>query len=398
MKILRVIASVDPASGGPVAGLTAVTPALAKLGHTTEFATVDDPSAQFLVNGLGPTHALGPSTSRYAYSPRLDPWLREHLPHYDAVFVHGLWQYLGRTVRSFSRLAKNPPYFVLPHGMLDPGLRRTYPVRHFKKWLYWQTIERRVLRDALAVFFTCEEERRLARQSFPFYRCTEKVIAYGTAAPVENFSAWAAAWRAKCPQVEGRPYLLFLGRIHSKKGIDLLLRAYVRLMKDTSPTKRGALPDLVVAGPSTDADYLASLQALGHAEEAEAKIHWVGMLAGDAKWGALKAAEAFVLPSHHENFGIAVVEALACGVPVLISNRVNIWRELIADSTALVEADDENGTRRLLERWQGISPDTRLTMSANAQRSFQKRFEISQSAENLAQQLSQLVPSPSPSF
>jgi glycosyltransferase involved in cell wall biosynthesis len=123
------------------------------------------------------------------------------------------------------------------------------------------------------------------------------------------------------------------------------------------------------------------------------------MLAGDAKWGALKAAEAFVLPSHHENFGIAVVESLACGVPVLVSNRVNIWRELIADSTALVEADDEKGTRRLLERWQGIAPDTRLAMSANAQRSFQKRFEISQSAENLAQQLSELVPSsPSPSL
>ena len=73
MKILRVIASVDPASGGPVAGLSAVTPALAKLGHATEFVTVDDPSAEYLTGGIGPTHALGPASNRYAFSPRLNP-------------------------------------------------------------------------------------------------------------------------------------------------------------------------------------------------------------------------------------------------------------------------------------------------------------------------------------
>src|SRR4051812_20136653 len=107
MKILRVIASVDPASGGPVAGLTAVTPALEKLGHTTEFATVDDPSATFLRNAIGQTYALGPATNRYAYTPRLAPWLRENLHRYDAVIVHGLWQYLGRIVRSISRGSQN---------------------------------------------------------------------------------------------------------------------------------------------------------------------------------------------------------------------------------------------------------------------------------------------------
>jgi glycosyltransferase involved in cell wall biosynthesis len=393
MKILRVIASVDPASGGPVAGLTAMTPALAALGHTTEFATVDDPKSPFLRSGIGPTHALGPATSRYAYSPQFDPWLSENLRHYDAIIVHGLWQYLGRTIRNFSQQASRPPYFIFPHGMLDPGLKRAYPVRHFKKWLYWQVVERRVIRDARAVFFTCDEECRLARLTFPLFRCNAKVVGYGTAAPRGKSDGCAEAWKAQCPSVQGRPYLLYLGRIHSKKGIDLLLRAYARLHQMVSDSHRTALPDLVVAGPSEDPEYLAALKTLAATPEMGGKIHWVGMLQGDAKWGAIKAAEAFVLPSHQENFGIAVVEALACGVPVLVSNRVNIWRELFADSAAMVEADDERGTYRLLERWLSVSTETRQAMSAAALRSFQKRFEISRAAERLAQQLSELVPS-----
>ena len=107
------------------------------------------------------------------------------------------------------------------------------------------------------------------------------------------------------------------------------------------------------------------------------------MLTGDLKWGLLRLAEAFVLPSHQENFGIAVAEALACGTPVLISNKVNIWREIAQDRAGLVEADDEPGTTRLLEGWLGLPLGEQEEMRKNAQTCFQSRFEVTRAAEGL---------------
>lgn len=391
MKLLRVIASVDPATGGPVSGLRAVTPILDTLGHETEFLTVDDPISGFLQSWVGRVHALGPVKNRYAHSPRLRSWLDKNIHRYDAVVVHGLWQDLGRAVRSACQQPGRPPYFVFPHGMLDPGLRKTYPFRHVKKWLYWQLVERQVLRDAHAVLFTCEEERRLARLSFPRYQCTEEVITYGAAAPNTDDGSFTQAWHTRCPSANGRRFWLFLGRVHSKKGVDLLLSAYAKVRHSTPESSRSGFPDLVIAGPCLDESYLSSLKAIAETEGITPFVHWAGMLTGAAKWGAFQCAEAFILPSHQENFGIAVVEALACGRPVLITDRVNIWRELAEDGAAFVEQDDLAGVVRLLQRWQSIPQSERNAMAAAATQSFKKRFEISHAAETFAAQLSNLI-------
>jgi len=189
----------------------------------------------------------------------------------------------------------------------------------------------------------------------------------------------------------GRRYWLFLGRVHSKKGVDLLLQAYAQVRQATPETERAAFPDLVIAGPCLDADYLATLKKIAEDAAITPFVHWAGMLTGDAKWGAFQSAEAFVLPSHQENFGIAVVEALACAKPVMISNRVNIWRELSADGAALVEPDDVAGTARLFQRWLALTPETRRAMSQAAEQSFITRFEISHAAETFAAQLAGLL-------
>ena len=391
MKLLRVIATVDPATGGPVAGLRAVTPALASLGHETEFLTVDSPTTPHLESWVGRVHALGPVQNRYAHSPRLRPWLEKNLNRYDAVVVHGLWQDFGHAVRSVCLERGGPPYFVFPHGMLDPGLRKTYPVRHIKKWLYWQLIERRVLRDARAVLFTCEEERRIARLSFPRYKCSEEVITYGTAMPEMGRASYVPAWQARCPSVMGRRFWLFLGRVHSKKGVDQLIQGYAQVRHATSESEQPNFPDLVIAGPCLDETYLTALKTIAAQEDITRFVHWAGMLTGDAKWGAFQSAESFILPSHQENFGIAVVESLACGKPVLISNKVNIWRELVADGAALVEPDDVDGVARLLRRWRELPPTAHEAMSAAALKSYESRFEISHAAETFADQLATLI-------
>ncbi len=388
MKLLRVIASLDPATGGPVAGLRAFTPELERLGHPTEFLTLDPPGSPFFEAGTRAA-ALGPS-SIPGTADRLRSWLRQNLPRFDAVIVHGLWQNLGRAVRAASLRSGGPPYFVMPHGMLDPALRSRYPLKHFKKRVYWQFFERRILRDARAVLFTCEEERRLARQSFPAYQCREAVISYGTGGPVGDPSRWAAAWAERCPALAGRRFLVFLGRIHSKKGVELLLHAFGRVARESTAAP-GGLPHLAIAGPCSDDSYIRGLRGLAQRHGIEGLVHWPGMLSGDVKWGALSGAEAFVLPSYQENFGLAVVEALACGCPVLLSDRVNIWRELVDDQTALVEPPNEAGVFRLLQRWIALPSEARQALGSAARASYAKRFEISRAATNFAAQLTALL-------
>ena len=216
------------------------------------------------------------------------------------------------------------------------------------------------MRDARAVIFTAEEERLLAARTFSPYDVREKVASLGTRLPEGDVKEWREKFYVRFPSLRGRRLLLFLGRIHSKKGCDLLLKSFL---------ERGGPLHLVFAGPEEDAALAERLkkEAAGHA------VTFTGMLEGEMKWGALAAAEAFVLPSHQENFGMAVAEALAVGTPVLLSNKVNIWREIEADGAGLVETDDAAGTARLLQRW--LEAD-RGAMRAAARRCFEARFDI----------------------
>ena len=144
--------------------------------------TLDLPNDPWTRGMPVPVHALGETRASYGYSKRFLPWLRERGGAFDVVIVQGIWQYSSFGVwRALS--GSGTPYVVFPHGMLDPWFKRAYPRKHLKKLLYWVWAESRVLRDAAAVLFTSEEERRLARESFPFYRCREVVVNYGTAAP-----------------------------------------------------------------------------------------------------------------------------------------------------------------------------------------------------------------------
>ena len=382
MKILHCIHSLDPAIGGPLESVKQFSLVLARRGHAVEAISLDAATSPWAKEFPGPVHALGPGRGSYGYSPHLVPWLKAHRAQYDVVIVHGLWQYNSFGVwRALRKTAT--PYFVFPHGMLDPWFNRTYPLKHLKKLLYWPWAEFRVLRDAAAVLFTSDEERRLARESFAIYRCHEVVVNFGTAAPeVDLLGTREDFWNA-FPPVRGKKFLLFLGRLHEKKGCEELIQAFAALR--TSALEGNEL-HLVFAGPCADENYLQRLKRLTNELSSEGNalpVTFTGMLTGNPKWGAFAAAEAFVLPSHQENFGIAVVEALACGTPVLLSNQVNIWREIVADGCGYAEADDLAGTRRLLERWIETPSAQRAQMSENARRCFAQRFEINQAVDSL---------------
>ncbi len=366
MRILRCIHSLDPAIGGPLESVKQSTLVLQERGQEVEIVCLDAPGRH---DFPAPVHALGPGRGSYGYSARLVPWLQERRATFDAVVVHGLWQYPSFAVwRALHGTAT--PYFVFPHGMLDPWFNRTYPLKHLKKLLYWPWAEYRVLRDAAAVLFTSEEERRLARESFALYRANEVVVNYGTAAPVVDWAAAQEEFFVQFPQLRKQKFFLFLGRLAEKKGVDLLLQAF----RSLGETDR----QLVVAGPCADEGYLRRLRELA----GDLPVTFTGMLRGNLKWGALRAADAFVLPSHQENFGIAIAEALACGTPVLISQEVNIWREVVEDGSGFAEEDTLAGTSRLLERWRGITPEKRAEMSVRAQETFARRFEINRAVDS----------------
>lgn len=375
LRILRVIGTLDRKAGGPVEGLLRSSEVIARLGHETEVATLDAPDAPFLAGLPFPVHPLGPGTRPYGFTPRLVPWLKANRERFDGVIAHGVWNYTS--VGTWLGLrGGQTPYAVLTHGMLDPWFKQAQPWKGMAKQLFFTALEGRVLRDAQAVLFTTEEERVLARTSYrgPGYR--ERVVAYGTADVAGNASDQVASFRRAVPGLGERPFLLFLSRIHPKKGCDLLIGAFGSIASQHPEL------DLVIAGPD-ETGWRADLERLAAQNGVADRIHWPGMLTGDAKWGAMRACEAFVLPSHQENFGIVVAEAMACRKPVLITDKVNIWRTVDEAKAGIVGSDDQEGVGSIVTRFLSLRPEEKDLMGGRARETFLTWFSIESAAADL---------------
>lgn len=396
MKILHAIDGMDPELGGVCQAVRLMIPSLFKQGVHNEVVSMDNPTAPFLAVESFVIHALGPGYGPWNYTSSLVPWLVENLPRFDAVIIHGLWQYHGYAVRTAMRqlkkapptLSKLPKVFVFPQGMLDPYFQRA-PERKLKairNWAYWKMVEGRVINDADGVFFTCETERQLARQPFRPYRPQQEVvIGMGVGELAPYTPAMRQAFADACPMLGSNPYILFLSRIHEKKGVDLLIKAYANLLTANKewaaePSDGAAsppLPKLVIVGPGLETSYGQKMQQLASETlELQEAILFPGMLEGDAKWGAFYGCEAFILPSHQENFGIAVVEALVCSKPVLISDQINIWREIDGTGGGIVNKDTESGTLDSLIRWQALSADAKKATAKKARECYEEHFAI----------------------
>ncbi|HWZ52941.1 MAG TPA: glycosyltransferase [Granulicella sp.] len=366
MRILHVIATLNPASGGPAASVRSLIE-FSPAGYSNEVVTLDPPGAPFL-NGLSfPVHALGPTATKYGLNRRLLPWLRQNRSRFNGVIVNGLWQYCG--LAASRALAGNTPYIVFAHGMLDPYFKRRFPFKHLKKSIYWYVAEYWNLCSASRVLFTTARESELARQSFRLNRWSAQVVPFGASRPETTPEFGKQAFYASFPKLQGRRFILFLGRINRKKGCDLLIEAFIQA---------AALdPDLhlAIAGPD-EQHWRASLQRRIARAGLDARVHWTGPIYGDQKWGAYQACEAFILPSHQENFGIAVAEAMACGKPALLSNQVNIAPEISHAGAALMEPDTVQGTLQLFARWIQLSPQERQQMGSLARNTFETRYDM----------------------
>jgi glycosyltransferase involved in cell wall biosynthesis len=269
----------------------------------------------------------------YLTSPSLYRALRSTIPNVDIVHIHSVYLFHS-TVGAYLCRRFGVPYVIRPHGTLDPYLRNRHRVR---KWFHEIIVERHSFRRAAAIQFTAAEEMALASQSRPGRRLLKNaagaIVPNGVAVP-EAFEPGAPGadidgLLRRFPKLGGKRIVLFLGRINFKKGFDLLAAAFARLCADRDDIH------LLIAGPDNEG-YALRVQECLRADNISDRVTFTGMLRGAFKNAAFEIAEIFVLPSYSENFGIAVVEAMAVGLPVIVSDRVNIWREIANASAGLV--------------------------------------------------------------
>jgi glycosyltransferase involved in cell wall biosynthesis len=366
-SLLHLIRTLDPERGGPVTFLKQLSAVHAAMGIRVAILTLDRNESAWMANLPVSAFECSPSPGGYGYNPSLENKLTELAGTFDTMVVHGLWQFHGFcAMRASARIGV--PYFVFPHGMLDPWFRRSYPIKHLKKQLYWVLAERRVLQGAKAVLFTSENESRLAKDTFlPEARYRGRILPLGVERNPAVPDRLRELFFKEFPHLRDRRFLLFLGRLHPKKGCDLLIKAMARIRPPI---------DLVFAGPISNKEYVCKLKRSAE----ELPIVFAGMLHGDIKSGALAAAEALILPSHQENFGLVVAEALSFGTPALLSDRVAVAEDVVSSGAGFMEPDTLIGTERLIERW--LQEGT-LAMRTSALNCFQKRFDIKHSAREL---------------
>ena len=229
--------------------------------------------------------------------------------------------------------------------------------------------------------FTSQSELELARQTFRYYKPKQELnVGYGIPAPTINNTEIKDVFRNTIPGLKDRPYILFLSRIHEKKGLGLLIEAYKDIIRNKNADGQlGAeiLPCLVIVGPGWDEPFGQKINSAILAEPLFTnQVFTHGMVSGSVKWSALKNADVFILPSHQENFGIAVAEALACGKPVLITNQINIWNEIEQDGAGIVKSDTLEGVRDLLLDWLCLKASDQVLMGENALKCFNNRYNI----------------------
>jgi len=375
MRTIDVIRSLNPADGGTVEGVTQSAMRLMKMGVDVRIVTGDAPDDPWIVNAKVPVVPLGPSKGVFGYNPAITKWLIENAATYDVAIGHGIWQHAPLAVSDACRVTGHP-YLVYAHGMLAAYFDQ-FKLKRFKKSLYWRLRLARVLREAHYVLFTTQDECLEARRRFLPYHVNERVVTYGSAGIPTDALAAKAAFFGQFPELEGKTFYLYLSRMHMQKGCDLLLKAFASLdhSRDTH---------LVMAGPDhkgTTEILKGMAQELGVAD----RVSWLGLVTGDAKWGAYLAADAFVLPSHHESFGMVVAEALSCGTPVLITNKVAIWREVVESGAGMAEPNTVDGIRTLMVQWEKLSEQERAHMRELARPAFLRYFEAQKAAEALLQ-------------
>jgi glycosyltransferase involved in cell wall biosynthesis len=255
----------------------------------------------------------------FMYSHRLARWLEGNIKTFDLVHIHAIFSHSSLVAARICQ-RHNVPYVLRPLGSLDPW---SLSQKHFRKRLLLYTGAERMVRKAAAVHYTTAEERRLAESRLGLNRGV--VIPLGINAELLQVPADPETFRQHHPSLADNPYVLVLSRLHTKKGLELLLDVFLNVTSE----KELKHWRLVLAGDG-EIGYVTSLKRLVEKREGEGRVLFTGWLDESQKASALQGAALLALLSRQENFGLSVAEALACGVPVLVSTQVNLAEEIHA--------------------------------------------------------------------
>lgn len=330
MRIVHVCGSIDPAAGGPAVVLKWLAIGLAQRGHEVVAVTADAPEnvaneARELSQVGAVLRACGPAHGPFAKGRHTADALRREInPATDVVHIHGLWQH---TPHAACRLARKRgvPYVVRPCGMLDPW---SIAQGALKKRLFLRLIAATDLRNASRVHFTAPLEQTLTENlGIPM-----KGVVIPNPIDRAEFEPPPPPGALRVEHRLGdRPIVAFLSRIHPKKGPEILIKAFARGAPENAA--------LVIIGDGEPA-YVEGLHALARDEGIADRVLFTGILRGRERIRALADADLFCLPSYQENFGVAVIEACAAGVPVLTSDKVNTYPMILEAGVGRIEPVD----------------------------------------------------------
>jgi glycosyltransferase involved in cell wall biosynthesis len=381
MKILHITPSYPPAwhLGGVVRSVSQLCRRLARLGHEVTVFTTDSgqdrrmgvPTDQPLdLEGVKVNYFKTDWFLKFCYSMALGKACRRYLREFDLVHMTSFWCYPGVSGPREARRWQ-VPYVVSTRGTFVP-----YPMgqKAWKKQLYFKWVEQRNLQYAAAIHYTAE----LEREEMSYLGLTRPSFIVPNGLDLGEFSQLPdkLSARKKLKLPPETPVVLFLGRLHARKGLTWLLEAFARLLKE--------LPEalLILAGP--DAGELSKLKQMVRLKGISSQVSFPGYIPPEKRNIYLRAADVFVLATHSgENFGNAAVEAMLAGVPVLLSEHVGICREVQADGAGMVVPLEVGAIAGALEQMLSDNEGLR-TMGEKAAAWARRRYDIDLVARQMA--------------
>ena len=371
LKILRIIDTLSKNYGGPANTILDSSKTLSKKGFEVDILTYDTAKNKIIKPYNIKIFNLGSNYLNDFFNFKIIYWLIKNKHNYDYFIVHGIWRL--KTLLARIILKKN--YFVFIHGMLDPYFASEI-LKRIKKRIYWNLIEKKNLIKSKSILLTSIKEKKLLKNTFVNVNgIKKKVISYGIIKPSFNRSLVIRKFKKKYPILKNEKYLIYLGRFHKKKGCLNLINAIEKLKKKNINLK------VLMAGP--ESSYKKKLENLCKIKGLGKNIIWSKFITKDLKWGALCNSQAMILPSHGENFGVSVVESLACKTPVIITKKVNIFDEINKFRAGLVCSDNNKSLINALRKFNSLNTNQLNMLKKNSLKCFNHNFNLKKSFNGL---------------
>jgi glycosyltransferase involved in cell wall biosynthesis len=363
-NICNVITTLDPRLGGAGSATIEISKALSSKKIKVTILTNDNKNSKFFKSNQVKIINLGNGFGNYNLSLKLFLWIRKNRKFYDTFIFHGLWQF--NTL--IARFLLKDNFYVFSHGQLDPYFA-TEKYKKIKKKIYWNLVEKFNMRKAKAMLLTNNSEKKSQEKSFVNVKnLKRKVINFGINAPKYNIKNLNRIFIKKFNFLKNKNYFIFLGRFHKKKGCDILIKSFKNILKKKNDIF------LLMIGPHSYEK--VKLKNLSNEYKLNDKIFWSKEITNDLKWIIMKKAQAMVLSSRGENFGVSLVESLSVGTPVITTSKVNIQNIIKKSNCGYIGTTNEKDFTKKMLKFINLSKYEKKKLKTNSLVCFNKYFNL----------------------